>query len=127
MRYVYILVLALSTLFTGCLIDYGGPPQENITTIHWTSDGSMVLAIREKPFDSLGHANYQYFLDAYDRSGIEVSSTRIDRVSVQPKGYLQPKAITTDGRHIVFSNSNTSTLMFGSITDSALVFVGGSD
>ena len=127
MHYVWFLVLGLCTIFTGCLIDYGGSPLENITTIHWNSDGSMVLAIREKPFDSVGYTHYQYYLDAYDRSGKEISSTRIDRESVQPKGYLQPKAITTDGHHIVFSNTNTFTLMFGNITDSALVFVDGSD
>jgi hypothetical protein len=124
MRKVSIFVLLLFPLIEGCFLNVDGPqapPIEMVNSIKWSSDGSMLIAFRTKPYDitETSYSSY-YYVDVYNRSGTRVSSTLIGNPEVDPI------AITDDGQHFIFNDlrNNKFSLKFGTLDDSVLVAVG---
>src|ERR1019366_7898495 len=130
MRKASIFVLILIPLLEGCFLNVDGPqspPIEMVNSIQWSSDGSMLVAFRTKPYDSAGGSYIHSYVDVYNRSGTRVSSTAIN------SAYNDPIAVTDDGQHFVYyydgQNNvgiqvNQGSLRFGTIEDTARQTVG---
>ncbi len=124
MRKVSIFVLLLFPLIEGCFLNVDGPQApaiETVNCIKWSSDGSMLVAFRTKPYDSAGETLSHSFIDVYNQTGTLVSTTPIN------SAFLAPIEITDDGKHFIFwdlrTNSNES-LKFGTLGDPVLTPVG---
>ena len=122
MRKVSLFVLLLIPFIEGCSLDVDGlqsPPIETVNSIQWSSDGSMLVAFRTKPYDSAGGWYSHNYVDVYNRSGTLVSSTAISASDA-------PFAITDDAQYFIFLEfeHDKYSLKFGTLTDSVLAPVG---
>jgi hypothetical protein len=122
MRKVSLFVLLLIPFIEGCSLDVDGlqsPPIETVNSIQWSSDGSMLVAFRTKPYDSANGWYSHNYVDVYNRSGTLVSSTAISAPDA-------PFAITDDAQYFIFLDfeHDKYSLKFGTLTGSVLAPVG---